>query len=129
MVARPPNFRPPAFGRAYAPPGSERESAAKRGYGRAWRAIRAAFLRDHPHCQCGAPASEVDHIVSLRRGGSNSRLNLQALCKPCHARKTVTVDGALGHSKNRSKTESVDPHPNHFRSSTEFMFGGDDGTE
>lgn len=111
------------------PPGGERESAAKRGYGRAWRAIRAAFLRDHPNCHCGAEATEVDHIVSLRRGGSNARANLQALCKQCHARKTVAVDGALGHAKNRSKAESVDPHPNTFRNSTEFMFGGDDGKE
>lgn len=128
MVARPPNFRPPTFGRAFSPPGEERPSAARRGYGRAWRAIRAAFLRDHPLCACGAPATEADHIVSLRRGGSNSRANLQALCKPCHTRKTVAVDQARG-LKNRSKAAGVDPYPSTVRNSTEFMLGIDDGQE
>jgi hypothetical protein len=30
---------------------------------------------------------EVDHVLSLRRGGSNEPRNLQALCRECHARK------------------------------------------
>lgn len=35
------------------------------------------------------PAYEVDHIVPLFRGGSNSPLNLQALCRNCHGEKSL----------------------------------------
>lgn len=97
MSARPPLFKPPRFGKPLARPEDSRPSAASRGYGHAWRAIRAAFLKTHPRCPCGAPATEVDHIVSLRNGGTNAAANLQALCKPCHARKTATIDGGFGH--------------------------------
>jgi hypothetical protein len=31
---------------------------------------------------------EVDHVIPLHRGGSNSRYNLQALCTVCHKKKT-----------------------------------------
>ena len=31
---------------------------------------------------------EVDHIVSLKSGGSNDANNLQALCRNCHGEKT-----------------------------------------
>lgn len=73
---------------------------------RRWRSLRAAFLRAHPLCAlCSrpTPATEVDHIVAIRDGGAPwSWDNLQALCKPCHSRKTgagervrgCTVDGA-----------------------------------
>lgn len=101
MTQRPPTYRPARFGKAFVRPEAVRPSAAKRGYDRKWRIIRAAFLKAHPNCSCGAIATEVDHIVSLRSGGSNEWSNLQPMCKPCHARKTVEVDGALGHTKNR----------------------------
>jgi len=32
---------------------------------------------------------EVDHVLALCRGGSNEEGNLQALCPPCHKRKTA----------------------------------------
>jgi len=32
--------------------------------------------------------AEYDHIVPLILGGSNSEVNLQLLCKPCHQAKT-----------------------------------------
>lgn len=63
-------------------------------YGRAWQRIRLAFLRANPlcvHClEAGmtTAATEVDHILRLKRGGTNDFTNLQALCKPCHTRKT-----------------------------------------
>lgn len=100
MTKRPPAFQPQCFGKAFLSPERARPSAARRGYDRKWRLIRAAFLKAHPTCACGTAATEVDHIVSLRRGGTNEWSNLQPMCKPCHARKTVAVDGALG-QKNR----------------------------
>jgi 5-methylcytosine-specific restriction protein A len=74
----------------------ERGSAASRGYGAEWRVIRAAVLRDEPACRrCGQPARDVDHIVPRDQGGDDTRTNLQALCKPCHASKSVR-DGRWG---------------------------------
>lgn len=47
---------------------------------------RARILnRDGHRCQkCGAPATEVDHIVR----GIEDDGNLRALCTPCHRAKT-----------------------------------------
>lgn len=54
------------------------------------------FLRQHPLCvdpfgvHCGTlvPATDVDHVVARRAGGSERDDNLQALCHGCHTRKT-----------------------------------------
>ncbi|HCE39691.1 MAG: HNH endonuclease [Alcanivorax sp.] len=71
-----------------------RQSAAKRGYGKRWRAAREQFLAEHPLCVfCQrrgrvAAATVVDHIVP-HRGDQKlfwSRSNWQALCAPCHNR-------------------------------------------
>ena len=32
---------------------------------------------------------EIDHIIALYRGGSNTLTNLQGLCAGCHAKKTI----------------------------------------
>ena len=67
-----------------------RPSAARRGYGYQWSKLRAAFLSKNPACEfCGAPATDVDHIVPKRWGGTNDESNLQALCHSCHSRKTA----------------------------------------
>ncbi len=64
---------------------------------KAWRAVRAAFLRAHPLCgRCEAlgltvAAKVVDHIQPLKRGGARfDTSNLQALCVSCHNRKTTS---------------------------------------
>ena len=52
------------------------------------------ILRRSPLCvKCGQGASQVDHIVPIRKGGA--RLdpdNLQPLCHSCHSSKTATED-------------------------------------
>lgn len=81
---------------------SLRPSAARRGYDSVWRRIRLEFLRRHPLCaECGragrtVPATDVDHRVPLRRGGTNDPANLQALCHEHHSRKTAREDGRFG---------------------------------
>jgi 5-methylcytosine-specific restriction protein A len=82
-----------------------RPSAAQQGYGAAWRAKRAAYLRDHPICEdpdgldCQARATHVDHVTPRRRGGLDEPSNYQALCAPCHSRKTAREDGGFGNAR------------------------------
>ncbi len=85
--------------------------AAHRDYGRArrgfdtergfyqsaaWRAVRAAFLREHPVCvRCEGrgrlvAAVVADHVLPLKDGGARfDWTNLQALCVSCHNSKTA----------------------------------------
>ena len=57
---------------------------------RMWQDLRCEVLSNEPICRlCNRRlATEVDHIVGLRRGGSNDLNNLQPLCSPCHCEKT-----------------------------------------
>ena len=73
-----------------------RPSASQRGYGAEWRKTRARVMkRDAGLCQgCLKDgilklATQVDHIVSKRQGGSDDEANLQALCDGCHRFKTA----------------------------------------
>ena len=82
----------------------ERGSAAKRGYGAAWRKARLGFLASHPLCTACekigrvTAATVVDHIVAHK--GSQALFwaysNWQALCAPCHNSKTAREDGGYG---------------------------------
>ena len=71
-----------------------RPPASQRGYGGDWRAIRAAYMDLHPHCQdCEAQgryvvAQEVHHITPIAEGGDHSEGNLRSLCLSCHRRIT-----------------------------------------
>jgi 5-methylcytosine-specific restriction enzyme A len=79
-----------------------RESAAKRGYGRTWQKASKGYLAKHPLCVACAPrvtaATVVDHIRPHR--GDKALFwdseNWQALCAPCHSRKTAQEDGGFG---------------------------------
>jgi 5-methylcytosine-specific restriction protein A len=81
---------------------ASRPNATVRGYGLAWRKKRDAYLCQHPWCESGThaeniPATDVDHKVSKRIGGSDDASNLEALCHECHSRKTALEDGRWGH--------------------------------
>lgn len=75
--------------------GTRRKASAARHslyMGTKWRAMRRAFLAEHPFCAvCGAPAAVVDHIRPHRgdEGLFYSEANLQALCAHCHSAKTL----------------------------------------
>jgi 5-methylcytosine-specific restriction enzyme A len=57
--------------------------------------IRKRLLDSQPLCQmCDKqsiikPATEVDHIAPLFKGGTDDMDNLQALCADCHKIKTL----------------------------------------
>ena len=78
----------------------DRESATERGYNTQWRKARLRFLHSHPLCElCKrqgklVEATVVDHIVP-HRGDKKlfwDESNWQALCKPCHDKKTWSED-------------------------------------
>jgi len=71
-----------------------RGTACKRGYDRQWRKLRAVIIAQSPMCRAceRRPSTDVDHITPKRRGGTDERENLQALCHQCHASKTARGD-------------------------------------
>ena len=87
----------PSFRRAKPIGHTPKEKTAARGYGGRWQKARRTFLLRNPLCaHCKAKgitklALDVDHIIPHRK---NQKLfwdtsNWQALCHPCHARKTA----------------------------------------
>ncbi len=80
-----------------------RGSAAARGYGRDWQALRLAVLQAEPLCRfCSGrglvvAASEVDHIVPVERAPELRLVesNLRPLCKPCHSARTARDTAAV----------------------------------
>lgn len=72
------------------------KTTAQRGYGAAWQRQRKRIIRrDAGLCQPCLKVgrvtafAEVDHIVNLAAGGSDSDDNLQCICLPCHKVKTA----------------------------------------
>lgn len=61
-------------------------------------------LRESPlcadpfHAHAGpVAATDVDHIIARRAGGSDVRGNLQTLCHACHTKKTnLEMSGGMG---------------------------------
>jgi 5-methylcytosine-specific restriction enzyme A len=73
---------------------TQRLTPAQQGYDGEWRKVRARFLRRYPVCvMCGAYATDVDHILPKRNGGTDDDDNLQAFCHACHSRKTARETG------------------------------------
>jgi 5-methylcytosine-specific restriction enzyme A len=75
---------------------THRGSRHERGYGTAWDRLRVCILqRDNGLCQpCikqgrVTMATQVDHIVQKKDGGTDEESNLQAICTECHKFKTA----------------------------------------
>jgi 5-methylcytosine-specific restriction protein A len=72
-------------------------------YGSEWRRIRKQHLKVEPRCRlCQAPATQVDHIQPLSRGGTHARSNLRSLCEPCHRTVTASDFGWRGARRQSS---------------------------
>jgi 5-methylcytosine-specific restriction protein A len=82
-----------------------RGTAAERGYDSRWQKYSRLYRKKNPLCvMCLdkgliVPSQHVDHIIAVK--GANDPLfykesNHQALCAPCHSRKTIEVDGGFG---------------------------------
>ena len=71
----------------------QRGTSTERGYGGSWPRMRQLMLHRQPLCvKCGAPGTDVDHIIPKRLGGQDIESNLQVLCKSCHSKKTANED-------------------------------------
>lgn len=63
-----------------------------------WRAIRARYLKKHPHCECKdcleipederPLATDIHHKIGREEGGRSDDANLEALTHGHHSRQT-----------------------------------------
>ena len=69
-------------------------STNQRIRGRALQRIRQRFLRANPLCMScyergyAQAATQLDHIIALVNGGTDTQDNRQGLCDECHEAKT-----------------------------------------
>ena len=84
-----------------------RGTATQRGYDSRWNEFSRLYRQLNPLCvECGrngrvVSADCVDHVVPLVDAPERKYDldNLEALCSPCHARKTAKEDGGWGHKR------------------------------
>lgn len=83
----------------------------------AWRKLRRTIItRDGNHCsQCGADGRQVrldlDHILNVKRGGTDTPDNARLLCRPCHTTKTQ-AESRAGITARRARLRlPQEPHP------------------
>ena len=62
-----------------------RPPSSQRGYSTHWHQTRGAYLKQHQVCVvCGVRATDVDHIISRAKGGSDEWSNLQSQIGRAH---------------------------------------------
>ena len=89
-------------------------AGAGRGSTRQWRKLRAIILAEHPQCTlCGGTADQVDHIIPVSRGGTDTRSNLRAVCRLCNLRRNqqLTQRPYVPPPPERCKRRQPEPHP------------------
>ncbi len=84
---------------------ANRPTAAQRGYDAAWKKCRSLFLAQNPTCvhpDCRQPATDVDHIISIR-DRPDLRLswsNLRPFCHSHHSARTARDQGFARPGRN-----------------------------
>lgn len=102
---------------------SGRPGPRQRGYTSKWEKRRRKFLENFPTCaMCGAPATDVDHIIAKADGGSDDAGNLRSLCHSCHSTRTGEEQGHF--AKRCAVCGGTDPG-NHVRCATSGYEGLD----
>lgn len=93
---KPPVFRPPSVVPSLQAQVKRRHDTNT--YDAQWRRLRRVFIANHPVCcvpGCGLPASDVDHIASVRER-PDLRLvyeNLRPYCHAHHSQRTALEQG------------------------------------
>lgn len=107
------------------------KTASQRGYGAAWRRIRERILkRDKGLCRsCAAiglirQATEVDHIVRKKDGGTDNDNNLQSLCSTCHKDKTRAENAGRAVVRSGCTADGIPIDPNHHWGGGTSISGG-----
>jgi len=104
-----------------------RPGARKRGYDRAWEALRRSVLRDEPTCRvrgCRKRAEHVDHIVAIALAPQLrlDRANLQPLCAYHHRLLSVAYDAGSIRGVCSVDGMPLDPsHPWHATTNIDAM--------
>ena len=79
----------PLYVKSSAQPYAKRKQD-KRYWTYKWKQLRKTYLAYNPTCVvCGWAATVVDHITPVSQGGNFWRGPFQAMCKPCHQRKSA----------------------------------------
>ena len=89
-------------------------SASGSDMGPGWDRLRRRVLRESGGvcALCGrSGASEVDHIVSRRRGGGNDLSNLRVLWRGCHARKSSAEGNEQKRRRRMLSKRPTERHP------------------
>ena len=76
-----------------------------------WRNLRAACFRvwGKACLLCGDRATDVDHVIELAAGGTNTIDNVQPLCKACHQAKTSKFNSTQKNKKNPVFSKTLPP--------------------
>jgi 5-methylcytosine-specific restriction enzyme A len=105
MPTKPPTFRGPGQNvwdgneRARKAAFNKRRGGRQaQGYDATWLRLRLKFLARNPFCcepGCMRPATEVDHICSVRERPDLrlAEFNLRPFCKSHHSRRTAIEEG------------------------------------
>ena len=82
------------------------KTAAERGYGGKWQALRQVVIRRDKGlcvmCRAGGivrAGKDVDHVIPRAQGGTDDPDNLQLLCRDHHRSKTASESQAGGGAK------------------------------
>ena len=98
----------------------QRPNGYQRGWTQAWSSFSKRYLWEHPTCVSAAcsqlpewnrtPSTDVDHTDGHSRTCAHKydTTHMQALCHPCHARKTVAEDGGFTGGTQRCTTTNID---------------------
>jgi 5-methylcytosine-specific restriction endonuclease McrA len=64
-----------------------RPNSSRRGYDREWEEAARSFLAANRQCECGAPATVVRHVISIRKRPDlrMDRTNWRPGCQRCNA--------------------------------------------
>lgn len=87
-----------------------RRSPSSRAQDSEYRRNRATVLQGHPPCRyCGQPATQVDHVVPVSKGGTHSIANLVPCCARCNRTKSDDTDWQPGQTDEPPDPARVRP--------------------